>query len=220
MPRLPRLVVPGYPHHITQRGVRSIDIFDGDEDRQSYLRFMSESSSRYGVTFLGWCLMDNHVHLIAIPENEDSLARAIGEAHRQYTRMKNFRSSVRGYLFQGRFSSSVMDEQHLLAAGRYVEKNPVAAGMVATPQDYHWSSCRFHCRQTESDPLVKERKLPAMVDDWGTFLLAEDEALERNVRHTTRTGRPAGDERFVLGLEVLAGKMLRKKAAGRPRRLE
>jgi putative transposase len=90
MPRLSRLVVPGYPHHITQRGVRSMDIFADDRDRLSYLQFMMEESERFGVTFLCWCLMSNHVHLIAVPEREESLARAIGEAHRRYTRMKNF----------------------------------------------------------------------------------------------------------------------------------
>jgi putative transposase len=97
--------VPGYPHHITPRGVRSFDIFENDRDRLGYLHFMSEESNRFGVTFLGWCLMKNHVHLIAVFESEDSLARAIGEAHRRYTRMKNIAAGVRGYLFQGRFSS-------------------------------------------------------------------------------------------------------------------
>jgi putative transposase len=101
MARLARLVVPGYPHHITQRGVRSMDIFAGDQDRQQYLRCLHEEAARFGVAFLGWCLMTNHVHLIAVPEREDSLARAIGEAHRRYTRMKNFSAGVRGYLFQG-----------------------------------------------------------------------------------------------------------------------
>ena len=133
MPRLSRLVVPGYPHHITQRGVRSMDIFTDDRDRLTYLQFMAEESNRFGVTFLGWCLMTNHVHLIAISESEESLARAIGEAHRRYTRMKNFAAGVRGYLFQGRFSSCVLDQQHLLAAGRYVERNPVAANLVKAP---------------------------------------------------------------------------------------
>ena len=97
MPRLSRLVVPDYPHHITQRSVRSMDIFADDQDRLNYLQFMAEESNRFGVTFLGWCLMTNHVHLIALPESEESLAQAFGEAHRSYTRMKNFPAGVRGY---------------------------------------------------------------------------------------------------------------------------
>lgn len=220
MPRLSRLVVPGYPHHITQRGVRSMDIFADDRDRLSYLQFMAEESNRFGVTFLGWCLMTNHVHLIAVPESEESLARAIGGAHRRYTRMKNFAVGVRGYLFQGRFSSCVLDQQHLLAAGRYVERNPVAANIVKRPQEYQWSSCRYHCCLTEQDPLIQERKLPRMVNDWADFLVTTDEETERNLRKKTRTGRPAGDDRFVLRLEVLAGRVLRKRPPGRRRRLE
>jgi putative transposase len=105
MARFSRLVVPGYPHHIVQRGVRSMNIFADDNDRRAYLSFMAEEADRFGVSFLAWCLMTNHVHLIAQPEEVDSLTRAIGEAHRRYTRMKNFAEGVRGYLFQGRFSS-------------------------------------------------------------------------------------------------------------------
>lgn len=220
MPRLSRLVVPGYPHHITQRGVRSTDIFTDDLDRLSYLQFMAEESDRFGVTFMGWCLMTNHVHLIAVPKRENSLARAIGEAHRRYTRMKNFAAGVRGYLFQGRFSSCVLDQQYLLAAGRYVERNPAAAKMVEKPQEYPWSSCRYHCGLVEHDPLLRDCKLPTMVDNWARFLLTSDEETERNLRKKTRTGRPAGDERFVLRLEVLTGRALRVKQPGRRLRLE
>ncbi len=100
MARISRLVVPGYPHHITQRGVRSMDIFNCDEDRHAYIKFMANEGRRFGVRFLAWCLMDNHVHLIAVPSTVTVLARAIGEAHRRYTRMKNFSEGVRDYLFQ------------------------------------------------------------------------------------------------------------------------
>lgn len=220
MPRLARLVVPGYPHHITQRGVRSMDIFAGDWDRQYYLRYLREEAARFGVTFLGWCLMTNHVHLIAIPEREDSLARAIGEAHRRYTRMKNFSAGVRGYLFQGRFNSCVLDQQHLLAAGRYVERNPVTARMVDNPQEYPWSSCRYHCRLTDHDPLLQERTLPGMVENWPIFIADFDSEAEKNIRRQTSSGRPVGDDRFLLQLEVLASKALRMKPAGRPRTLK
>ena len=114
---------------------------------------MAEESERFGVTFLAWCLMTNHVHLIVQPSDSDSLARAIGEAHRRYTRMKNFSEGVRGYLFQGRFGSCVLDQQHLLAAGRYVERNPVRAKLVKEATESLWSSCRFNCGLEENDPL-------------------------------------------------------------------
>ncbi|MBN1956660.1 MAG: transposase [Desulfuromonadales bacterium] len=217
MARFARLVVPNYPHHITQRGVRSMAIFAGDQDRLTYLKIMAKEGELSGVTFLSWCLMTNHVHLIAVPENEDSLARTIGEAHRRYTRMKNFTEGVRGYLFQGRFGSCVLDQSHLLAAGRYVERNPVAAGMVDSPVDYPWSSAGYHCGRVNHDPLVRERSLPEMVDDWSTFLETTDAEQDRMIQRRTKTGRPLGGEEFISDLEVLTGRKLRLKTAGRPR---
>lgn len=197
-----------------------MDIFADDADRRSYLQFMREESERFGVTFLGWCLMSNHVHLIAIPECADSLARAIGEAHRRYTRMRNFRAGVRGYLFQGRFNSCVLDQPHLLATGRYVERNPVTAAMVVKPQDYPWSSCRYHCQLTEHDPLVKNPILPEMVNDWPNFVADFDNEVEKNIRRQTVSGRPLGDKRFILQVEVLMKRALRPGPAGRPRKLK
>ncbi len=97
---------------------------------------MAEESERFGLSFLAWCLMDNHVHLIVVPEKETSLARAVGEAHRRYTRMKNFAEGVRGYLFQGRFGSCVLDESHLLSAARYIELDPLKAGLIKQAWDY------------------------------------------------------------------------------------
>ena len=218
MARISRLVIPDYPHHITQRGVRSMDIFHSDDDRLAYLDFMAEESRRFGVTFLAWCLMDNHVHLIAVPSTEISLARAIGEAHRRYTRMKNFAEGVRGYLFQGRFSSCVLDEPHLLAAARYVENNPVKAGMVTHPWTYPWSSCQFNCGDRSTDPLVKEKVLPGWVDDWKHFLQQDDEILNKELQQGTRTGRPVGDDTFISSLEGLTGRRLHPGSPGRPRK--
>jgi len=108
--------------HVIQRGVRALPIFRGDEGRHSYLEFMSRETQRFRVGILAWCLMTNHVRLIAVPADERSLARDIGEAHKRYSRMRNFAEGVRGYLFQGRFGSCVLDEKHLTVAVRYVEK--------------------------------------------------------------------------------------------------
>ncbi|PNU21823.1 transposase [Geothermobacter hydrogeniphilus] len=218
MARFARLVVPEYPHHITQRGVRSIDIFDHDDDRLAYLDFMREEAQRFGVTFLAWCLMSNHVHLIAVPSRADSLARAIGEAHRRYTRMKNFAAGVRGYLFQGRFGSCVLDQQHLLAAGRYIENNPVKAGITARATDYPWSSARYQCGLTETDPLLRKRTLAQMVGDWSLFLQDEDSRLEADLLQKTRTGRPAGSKEFIATLEKQVKRKLLPQKPGRPRR--
>ena len=206
MARISRVVVPQYPHHITQRGVRSMDIFASDADRNAYLGFIAEEIDRYNVSILSWCLMTNHVHFIAVPRNTDSLARAFGEAHRRYTRMKNFNEGVRGYLFQGRFSSCVLDESHLLAAVRYIELNPVRAGMVKQPREYAWSSARFHLGIKKADALVKDRTLLGLVSDWKGILSSEDENKSEYLRLTTRTGRPAGNESFLSKVQKITGR--------------
>ena len=124
---------------------------------------MAEWCRKWQVEIWAWCLMPNHVHLIAVPKNEEGLARAIGEAHRRYTRRINSREGWRGHLWQERFASFPMDENYLLVATRYVEMNPVRAGMVHAPEDYRWSSARAHL-EGQDDQLVKvapllERKL-------------------------------------------------------------
>ncbi len=216
MARISRVVVPEYPHHITQRGVRSMAIFQSDEDRQCYLQFLAEAAARFGVEILVWCLMTNHVHFIAVPKREDSLARAFGEAHRQYTRLKNFREGVRGYLFQGRFSSCVLDETHLLAAAAYVELNPVRAGIVKRAWVYPWSSASFHIGQSKTDLLVKDATLKGLVKDWKVFLMTASEARDETIRKMTRTGRPVGGAGFVRKIEHITARDLSKGKPGRP----
>lgn len=220
MPRMPRLIVPGHPHHVTQRGVRSMDIFPNDDMRWSYLLFLSKEAQRTGVQFLSWCLMTNHVHFIAIPNDSRSLARTFGEAHRLYTRMRNFREGVRGYLFQGRFNSCVLDEKHLVAAARYVERNPVKAGIVSHPGDYPWSSARFHLGIIESDILVADRTMLGLVSNWENHLSTEHKEDSERLRLSTRTGRPAGDDNFAEKIKNLTGRDPRPLRPGRPRKGE
>jgi putative transposase len=110
-----------------------MDVFRDDTDRETYLEYLSEQSVRFKVKFLVWCMMTNHVRLMAVPSEEDSLGRTFGEAHRRYTRMVNFQEKVQWHLFQERFGSCVLDERHLLAAAKYVELNPVRAGMASRP---------------------------------------------------------------------------------------
>jgi len=144
MARIARVAVPDWPHHVTQRGNRRMQTFFGEADYRAYLSLVSEWCSRHGVAIWAYCLMPNHVHLIAVPAAAEGLARALGEAHRRYTRQVNFREKWRGYLWQGRFGSVAMDEPHLLAAARYVETNPVRARLVASAEDWPWSSAAAH----------------------------------------------------------------------------
>lgn len=218
MARISRIVAVGYPHHITQRGVRSMDIFDSDSDRNTYLQFIKEESQRCEIDVLAWCLMTNHTHFVAVPHNESSFAKGFGEAHKRYTRMKNFREGVRGYLFQGRFGSCVLDERHLLAAVRYVENNPVAVGIVKNAWEYPWSSAAYHVGNIEDDVLVKDRSLYELVNDWRIYLGQEEKDDFNTIRKATRTGRPAGDNDFTIAIESQTGRVLRRAKPGRKKR--
>jgi putative transposase len=169
MARLARLVIPGLLHHVTQRVNRRQQTFFGDEDYAAYLELMAEWCGEEGVEVWAYCLMPNHVHPIAVPQTELSLRRAIGEAHRRYTRRINFREKWRGYLWQGRFASFVMDEPYLLAATRYVECNPVRAKLVADPAEWPWSSAKAHLSGRD-DRLVSVAPMLAMVGDWRSLL--------------------------------------------------
>jgi putative transposase len=220
MTRIARVVVPGIPHHLTQRGVRSLEVFRSDPERMGYLHLLREETDRYGVEILAWCLMTNHVHFVAIPAQENSLARAFGEAHRRYTSARNVAEGVRGYLFQGRFASCALDEPHLFAAVRYTELNPVRAGMVRWAWEYAWSSARYHIGEVERDPLLKTRSLMGMAVDWREFLQEGDRESLETVRRVTRTGRPAGDEAFILQLEQQTHSSLHAGKRGRPKKLE
>ena len=229
MARLARIVLPGVAHHVTQRGNRRLPIFFGDEDRAAYLNLLAEAAQVSGTRCLAWCLMDNHVHLILVPGSADGLRAMLGEAHRRYTRLINFREGWRGYLFQGRFASFPMDDAHLIAAVRYVENNPVAAGMATRADDWRWSSARSHVagRRAAGDPLTDMTALGRHVRNWRALLRhgpdagdlgAEGEALAEAIEARTRTGRPLGAAEWIAAQENAMGRlMLRGKPGPKPR---
>src|SRR5271157_5975616 len=169
MARLARVIAPGMPHHVTQRGNRRQQTFFGEEDYQHYLELISRFCRAEQVAIWAYCLMPNHVHLIVVSQSAESLRRAIGEAHRRYTRWINFREGWRGHLWQGRFASFVMDEDHLLTAARYVELNPVRAGLVQAPSRYRWSSAAAYLRGRD-DALVQVAPLLQMAPNWRRLL--------------------------------------------------
>ena len=219
MARLARLVIPGLPHHVTQRGNRRQQTFFSDGDYAAYVELMADWCREEGVEIWGYCLMPNHVHVIAVPRTADGLRRAIGEAHRRYTRRINFREKWRGYLWQGRFASFIMDQPYLLAAARYVELNPVRAGLVTNAGDWPWSSARAHVSGRD-DRLAKVAPLLAMVGDWNAFLnsaIREEEL--RDLREHGRTGRPLGSATFLERLEAIVGRVLTPQKGGRPPKL-
>ena len=217
MARLARVVVPHLPHHVIQRGVRSLPIFTTEEDRDEYLRLLREFGARGGLQFWAWCLMTNHVHVVVVPMRVDTLARAIGEAHRRYTRYVNFRAGVRGHLFQERFHSfPIQTDRHLLTVVRYVERNPVRAHMVRRAVEYPWSSARYHVAG-KSDRLVTASPIREMAPDWTHLLQQEDDQELAAIRRHVRTGRPWGTERWVKGLERRVGRALLPRKSGWPK---
>jgi len=215
MARLARVVVPGLPHHVTQRGNRRQQVFFDDADYRFYLELLAEHSQAAGVAVWAYCLMPNHVHLILVPGDTDGLRAALGETHRRYTRHINRRQDWRGYLWQGRFASFVMDQPYLLACARYVELNPVRAKLARSARAWKWSSARAHLA-AEDDAVVAVKPLLEMVPDWRAFLRAglDAETLE-GIRSHARTGRPLGTRRFVNRLERQLGRALAPRKAGR-----
>jgi putative transposase len=210
-----RAIVPSLPHHIIQRGNRRQRTFFCPDDYLFYIALVAEWCDRYGVEVWAYCLMPNHVHLIGVPTSADGLRRAIGEAHRRYTTGINEREGWRGHLWQGRFASYVMDERYTLAAARYVELNPVRAGLVARAENYPWSSARAHLLGRD-DRLVRVAPLLARAGDWSSFLGQGGSAEDTDsLRQHESTGRPLGSGAFVDDLERVLGRVLRPRARGR-----
>jgi putative transposase len=216
MARIARVVVPGIPHHVTQRGNRRQTTFFRDDDYREYIDFMAEFLTKFGVEVWAYCLMPNHVHLLAVPSDEEGLRRGIGEAHRRYTRRINLRKGWVGHLWQGRFASFPMDQAHLPAAIRHIERNPVRAGIVPRAGDYLWSSATAHLARRD-DPLVKASPALDVIADWEAFL-GEPEKPEQidDFRRHERTGRPMGGRAFIAEVEAFLGRDLTPHKAGRP----
>jgi len=209
MVRIARVIAAGIPHHVTQRGNLRMPTFFQDEDYQAYITLMGEWCLKCRVEVWAYCLMPNHLHLIAVPETEDGLRRGIGEAHRQYSRMFNFREEWRGQLWQGRFASFPMDETYLLPAARYVETNPVRAQLSTDAAMWPWSVARAHLGMA-NDQLVKIEPLLEIVGDWKLFLAGVDEEQINDIRKHELTGRPLGTESFLDQLESASGRLLKR----------
>ena len=214
MARLARIVAPGLPHLVTQRGIRRQDVFSDKADYVLYLELLQAHCAKERVAILAYCLMPNRVHLIAVPNKAESLGRAIGEAHRRYTRHVNDKKDWHGHLWHGRFASFAMDESHLLMAARYIELSPLRAGLVRTPAKYAWNSIHAHLAGKD-DGLVSVKPLRDLVADWPGFLRQglDDNELQTLRRHE-RTGRPAGNDKFIGRLENRLQRVLKKQKPG------
>ena len=222
MPRLARTVCAGVPHHLTQRGNRRDDVFFTDEDRRTYLTWLRVYAEKHDVDILAYCLMTNHVHLVAVPATEDGLQRVLKPLHMRYAQRINRAHNWNGHLWQGRYFSSPLDRAYLWAAIRYVERNPVRAGLVRKGEKFRWSSARAHCGLRDDAILTNKsawRRQFDSIGDWSAWLAEGDEAeqLDRLRRHTSK-GLPCGSERFIQKLEKLTGRALKYRPRGRPKK--
>ncbi|MBU0758955.1 MAG: transposase [Candidatus Omnitrophica bacterium] len=221
MPRIARVVAVGYPHHITQRGNYGQVVFRDDIDKERYLAWIGKYSDKYGLPLLVDSLMPTHVHFIGIPLKEDSLAKTFNAAHMRYSQYFNNKMKTKGHLWQGRFYSCALDENHLIAAARYIERNPVRAKLVNKPWEWKWSSASVHIG-ADNAQLLELKNLFEIIDipqgSWRSFIDREDDRSEMEIiKKSTFTGRPLGDEQFIKKLEKKLGKRLQALSVGRPR---
>jgi putative transposase len=208
MARLARLVVPGLPHHVTQRGNGRQRVFFSDDDYALYLRLLAESCREARVSCWAFALMPNHIHAILVPRDEDGLRAALAPVHRRYAGIVNARRKRTGHFWQGRYGAAVMDEEHLTAAFRYLLLNPVAAGLAKSPAAWKWSSARAYLRGgndglTDTGPMLE--RFPDMAE---LFAENDAEAAPRPVRDDETIGRPLGSKAFIARLERKTGRQL------------
>jgi len=222
MPRIAREVFAGIPHHVTQRGSRRDNVFFVDEDRDTYLDLLTEYCHKYSVDILAYCLMTNHVHLVAVPTHKDGLERVLKPLHMRYAQYVNRRNGWSGHLWQGRFFSSPLDDEYLWFCVRYVERNPVRAGMVESAEDYPWSSAAAHCGLRGDDLLSTASvhlKVFAGIENWSAWLHEQDDATRLGIlRRNSHKNLPCGSDDFVDALERMAGRLLRFRPIGRPKK--
>lgn len=218
MARIKRIVLPHIPHHITQRGVRSMNIFFKPSDYEYYKEILHEQCEIYDLKIVSYALMTNHIHLIAIPSTEESLSRAIGETHRLYTRKINFEQKVKGHLFQERFYSTPLDEYHFLNALKYVEQNPVKANIVRYPWDYIYSSARYRVNMIKEDKLLSSCDMIDDIKEYREFL--QEFVEDQWIKEKTRTGKPCGDEAFYDKILLTTGIDYKSKKPGRKQKTD
>lgn len=219
MPRFPRFVLPGFPHHVTHRGNNRQRVFFSDRDYQNYLDSLFRLAQDRKVRLLAYCLMPNHIHAICVPSHRDSLTRLFRELHSQFARSSNRARQCCGHLWQERFYSCVMDHQHNYQAMAYIEKNPVRAGLTTQAGDWQWSSARVHLGEIRPPGTMD-------LDEWNEFYQPDQwrvvleksihqEAWIRRFRYSSLRGYPLANEQFVEKLEQLSGKTLRPGKRGR-----
>ena len=220
MPRYARIVIPGYLYHITQRGNYKQNIFEEDRDCVIYLKLIQEYSKKYGVEIYAYCLMDNHVHFIAKPRHEESLARTFCVAHQRYSHYFHKKRGIRGHLWQERFYSCILHGSHLKQAVRYVENNPVRANLAAHPLGYHWSSAKAHLGLAYKIIELSDIREYINCSSWKEYLLEEEKDEElKQIRKMTLKNSVLGPVEFIKKVEELLKRKILSNPRGRPQKI-
>ena len=221
MPRIARIVGIDYPHHIIQRGNNRSAVFFNNKDKEKYLELLRKYSSECACKINAYCLMKNHIHILAIPIHEYSLAKTFQKLSLRYTQYINKKYNRTGRLWECRFYSALVDKEvYLWSVCRYIERNPVRAKIVDKPVEYEWSSARVHCEESKNgfiDPIWQneyERK------EYLKFLNMTDKEEEIvKIRSSTYRGCPIGSGGFINYVENKFGITINTKPRGRPRKL-
>lgn len=213
MGRSARIVVPGWPHHVTQRGNHRQTLFFGDRDRTVYLEMLAKYKLLYHLSLPGYCLMTNHAHDAVIPEFTDSLAKGVGRTNNDFSRWQNIQCRQTGHLWQERFYSCPVDFASLAEVLAYIELNPVRAGLVRRPEDYPWSSARAHLTGADDTGLLDMTWWRANFtpESWRRFLQDKqtDDRLLHRIRCATHSGKPLATQSAIEELERRFKKRLR-----------
>ena len=225
MPRLPRLKLPNTPLHIIQRGNNRAVCFGAEEDYLFYLDHLTEISARIGVAVHAYVLMSNHVHLLATAQDAEGASQLMKRLGQRYVQYFNRAYQRTGTLWEGRFRSCVVGEEaYFLGCHRYIEMNPVRAGMVAHPGEYRWSSHGANA-QGEASPLIRAHPVYAELGPTdgerqaayrALFGHALDPLLVDEIRRVTHGGLVLGSERFAREVALLTGRRTQRGKAGRP----
>ena len=226
MARLPRLTLPGYPHHVIQRGNNRQPTFRDAADYERMLALLAEHAEREKVAIHSYVLMSNHFHLLATPETQTSLPRMMQAIGRRYVRYFNDRHRRTGTLWEGRYKTALVQaDRYLLACMVYIDLNPVRAGMVAKPADYTWSS-HGHYAGLRNDKRIRPHPLywalantPFAREAAYAELVAQGIAarLQADLTDHVLRGWVLGDPQFVAGLQKQTPRRLTRAQPGRPR---
>lgn len=215
MARLARYVMPGVPHHVTQRSNGRQQAFFSDANYAAYRDLLAVHCAAHGVAVWSWVLMPNHVHLVLVPDHADALRAALSKVHRAYPGRIHAREKRTGHFWQGRFGCVAMDEPHLLAALRYVALNPVRARLTKRAQDWRWSSVHALLDPARGDGITHSAPVLERVPDFAALLQSgEDAQLSEALRRSESTGRPLGSSAFLDHVQAMLGRNPRPQKRG------